>query len=58
LKHDPGERHDLADKPAYAEQQKQLRRQLDAFFDRYADPKYDLSRGGKSKAPLRMKQAG
>lgn len=55
LKSDPVERHNLVDKPAYASQQKQLRGRLEAFFDRYADPKYDLSHGGKSKAPRRTK---
>jgi hypothetical protein len=49
------ERQNLVDKPAYASQQKQLRGRLEAFFDRYADPKYDLSHGGKSKAPRRTK---
>ena len=28
----------------------ELRKQLDDFFARYTDPKYDLWRGGQSKA--------
>ena len=50
LKSDPGERHNVVDQPAHAAQQKELRGRLDEFFDRYADPRYDLSRGGRSKA--------
>ena len=49
LKSDPGERDNLADQPGHTETQKELRRRLQAFFDRYAEPKYDLWRGGKSK---------
>jgi arylsulfatase A-like enzyme len=49
LKTDPGERDNLADQPLYAETQSELRQRLQAFFDRYAEPKYDLWRGGKSK---------
>ncbi|HEX4150013.1 MAG TPA: hypothetical protein VHY20_13535, partial [Pirellulales bacterium] len=29
-----------------------LHKRLDAFFNRYADPKYDLYRGGASKSGL------
>jgi hypothetical protein len=32
--------------------QKQLRSKLYEFFDKYADPKYDLWRGGASKTHL------
>ena len=32
-----------------------LRGRLDEFFASYADPQYDLSRAGKSKAPRRSK---
>ena len=49
LTDDPGERNNLADQTAHAKTQRELREQLQAFFDRYADPKYDLWRGGKSK---------
>jgi arylsulfatase A-like enzyme len=57
LKADPGERHNLVDQPAYASQQKALRARLEKFFATYADPQYDLWRGGKSKAPRRTKPA-
>ena len=53
LKSDPGERRNLVDQPAHAAKQKELRRRLGEFFDRYADPRYDLSRGGQSKADRR-----
>jgi arylsulfatase A-like enzyme len=49
---DPRERQNLFDKPEQAEIQRQLEQRLDAFFERYADPKYDLWKGGTSKAPL------
>ena len=58
VKNDPGERKNLIDQPPQAETQQQLRRRLDAFFERYADPKYDLWRGGKSQAPLLSPPAG
>jgi len=53
LKHDPKERHNRVDQPELAEIQRDLHRRLDQFFDKYADPKYDLNRGGTSKAPRR-----
>jgi arylsulfatase A-like enzyme len=53
LKTDPGERHNVVDEPAHAEQVKKLRARLDAFFNHYADPRFDLSRGGISKAERR-----
>src|SRR4051812_1757339 len=46
LKDDPEEKHNLIDQPAHAAMQQNLRRRLGQFFERYADPKYDLSRGG------------
>ncbi len=49
LTNDAGERDNLADRPAHAETQRELCERLHAFFDRYADRKYDLWRGGKSK---------
>ncbi|MDM8006155.1 MAG: sulfatase-like hydrolase/transferase [Phycisphaerae bacterium] len=52
LASDPGEKHNLIDEPGQAGVQRQLRQRLEAFFKRYADPKYDLWRGGISKAPL------
>ncbi len=46
---DPKEEHNLVDQPEQTAKQQELRRRLDAFFDRYADPKYDLTRGGGSQ---------
>jgi arylsulfatase A-like enzyme len=50
LQEDPSERENLAGDPEHAESQRELRGRLDAFFARYADPQYDLWRGGTSKA--------
>jgi len=47
---DPGERQNLADDPAHAEVVEQMRARLAEFFGRYADPRYDLWRGGRSKS--------
>jgi arylsulfatase A-like enzyme len=47
---DPGERKNLVTDDAHAGVRKELRKRLDDFFARYADPKYDLWRGGTSKA--------
>ena len=49
---DPEEKTNLIDQPKPAEVQKELRRRLHAFFQRYCDPQYDLWRGGKSKSRL------
>ena len=49
LKHDPGETKNLIDADKYAVTRRQLQRRLEAFFARYAEPKYDLWRGGRSK---------
>jgi arylsulfatase A-like enzyme len=50
--HDPEERKNLADAAEQQSAKTQLAKRLDAFFDRYADPKYDLYRGGASKSKL------
>jgi arylsulfatase A-like enzyme len=50
LPEDPGERTNLADRPEYADVRGELSRQLEDFFSRYADPEYDLWKGGRSKA--------
>jgi len=50
LKNDPHENTNLVDNPAHAETRRRLQARLDQFFSRYADPKYDLWRGGRSKA--------
>lgn len=57
LKSDPGERRNLIGQQDLAAMHKHLHRRLEEFFDRYADPKYDLRRGGKSKAPLLSRPA-
>ena len=50
MQDDPGERRNLAAAPECAPIVENMRQQLQTFFDRYADPQYDLWRGGRSKA--------
>ncbi len=50
LSEDPGELKNLIDQPAVESVQNDLRERLHRFFDRYADPKYDLAKGGTTKA--------
>ncbi|MFZ5833410.1 MAG: sulfatase, partial [Planctomycetota bacterium] len=52
LEQDPGEKFNLFGQPGYVEIVAELRKRLDTFFKRNADPKYDLYRGGESKASL------
>ena len=52
LKNDPGERFNLYGQPKQGDIQKELRARLYEFFSRYADPEYDLWRGGRSKTHL------
>jgi len=52
LADDPQEETNLIDRPRHAQVQEELRDRLHAFFDRYADPQYDLWHGGKSKSRL------
>jgi hypothetical protein len=47
---DPHERVNLFGQPAYAGQQQAMATRLYGFFDRYADPEYDIWNGGRSKA--------
>jgi len=49
---DPGEYENLAADPAHAEVLAELDGKLDAFFDRYANPKYDAWHGGTAKSVL------
>lgn len=49
---DPGEKSNLFGKAPQADTQRELQRRLDEFFARHADPKYDLWKGGVSKAPF------
>ncbi|MFQ5634449.1 MAG: hypothetical protein ACE5G3_03850, partial [Gammaproteobacteria bacterium] len=52
LAHDPGETRNLIDDPDYAAIAARLEARLTAFFDRYADPRYDIWHGGTAKATL------
>lgn len=49
---DPGEWVNLYNNKAYVEVQSNLSQQLSDFFQRYADPKYDLWKGGSSQTIL------
>jgi arylsulfatase A-like enzyme len=49
---DPGEQFNLFGQSKQAEVQAKLKKRLHAFFNRYADPKYDLWHGGKAKTLL------
>ena len=50
MRDDPGERCNLAAASESAPLVEEMRQRLQTFFDRYADPQYDLWRGGRSKA--------
>ena len=50
LQNNSGERQNLINEPQYAAIQQSLAARLDDFFEQYVDPKYDLWRGGMSKA--------
>jgi arylsulfatase A-like enzyme len=50
LKNDPDERNNLVDQRTQAGLQKDLNEQLTNFFKRYANPRYDRTRRGVSKA--------
>jgi arylsulfatase A-like enzyme len=52
LRRDPHEKVNLYGQPDLAAVQQQLQGRLEAFFTRTAEPKYDLYRGGTSKATL------
>jgi arylsulfatase A-like enzyme len=52
LASDPGENRNLAIDPAHAAVMADLSAQLNAFFERYADPQWDVWRGGTAKATL------
>lgn len=55
LNADPGERKNLIDQESLVATRNELRKRLDAFFARYADPQYDLWHGGRSKASRLVK---
>ncbi len=52
LTRDPDERHNLAGDPGHQAMVKEMESQLNDFFDRYADPRYDIWHGGTAKATL------
>jgi arylsulfatase A-like enzyme len=47
---DPRERFNLYGQPGTEPMRAELTQRLDAFFARYADPQYDIWKGGRSKA--------
>lgn len=49
---DPGERLNLWGRKEHANTEARLRQRLQRFFGQYADPKWDLWRGGSSKSGL------
>ncbi|MDP6674451.1 MAG: DUF4976 domain-containing protein [Gammaproteobacteria bacterium] len=52
LTQDPGETHNLATDPDHRAIMQQLDTQLTEFFDRFADPRFDIWHGGTAKATL------
>ena len=50
MANDPHERVNLFGQPRHVKIQKQTAKRLDGFFDEYADPQYDIWKGGRSKA--------
>jgi arylsulfatase A-like enzyme len=50
MKRDPRERFNLFGQPGTEAKRDELAKRLDAFFRQYADPKYDMWNGGRSKA--------
>jgi arylsulfatase A-like enzyme len=57
LKNDPHEKFNRYGQPPQAQVQQDLKRRLEDFFQRTAEPKYDLYRGGTSKATLLSSRA-
>lgn len=47
---DSHERFNLFGQPEYAEVQQNMAQRLDSYFAEYADPEYDIWKGGRSKA--------
>lgn len=50
MSHDPHERFNLFGQPQHVDIQKQMAKRLDDYFEKYANPKYDIWKGGRSKA--------
>ena len=49
MEKDPDEKENLISVPEYSSPKNDLHKKLVAFFERYADPKYDLWKGGATK---------
>jgi arylsulfatase A-like enzyme len=56
LRTDPEERRNLTDRPEQGAVKAELRDRLHRYFNRYADPKWDLWRGGRSKTNLATRE--
>ena len=52
MQHDPDQNHNLIGDPEYQHVAAQLSLALTEFFSRYADPQYDLWRGGVAKGSV------
>ncbi|HUR60118.1 MAG TPA: sulfatase-like hydrolase/transferase [Opitutaceae bacterium] len=52
MRRDPRERFNLYGQPGMESKRAELAGRVDAFFKRYADPQYDIWKGGRSKAKL------
>ncbi len=52
LENDPGERLNLYGVPEHSGIQNELQKRLHVFFDRYAEPRWDLWKGGASKTNI------
>ena len=50
MANDPHERFNLFGQPVHADVQEEMAGRLDTFFAEYADPQYDIWKGGRSKA--------
>ena len=50
---DPGERVNLADSPDHREIRTELDARMASFYNRYADPRWDIWKGGTAKAVIR-----
>ena len=50
MKKDPQERFNLFGQPGTESKRAEMAKRLDEFFARYADPQYDIWKGGRSKA--------
>ncbi len=50
MKRDPRERFNLYGQPGTEPKRAELAGRIDGFFSRYADPQYDIWKGGRSKA--------